>query len=140
MKMLRFAIVGLLTASMSGAPAFAGELRDSVAAAAQAAAASASQTTPAPATGSSPSALKWAGFGLFAGGMAYGLFSFINNENGAYSEFGEADATNVKGGALGLGTAFAGGMLMLLSHRSQSKMPSLTFGKQGVGVAKSISW
>lgn len=139
MKMLRFAIVGLLTASMSGAPAFAGELRDSVAAAAQAAA-SASQTAQAPATGSSPNALKWAGFGLFAGGMAYGLFSFINNENGAYSEFGEADATNVKGGALGLGTAFAGGMLMLLGHKSQSKMPSLTFGRQGVGVAKSISW
>ena len=40
----------------------------------------------------------WSGTAMFAGGMSYGLYEFINNENGSYSEFGEAAATNKKGG------------------------------------------
>ena len=77
-----------------------------------------------------------------AGGMVFGLYQFINNGNGSNSEFGEADATNPKLGFVGLGTAFAGGMLMLMGHKANNatKMPSLTFGRHGVGVAKRISW
>ncbi len=137
MKMFRIAIVGLLAASMSGAPAFAGDLQDSIARAA--ANAAAAQETPMVKTGGRRAAVL-AGTALFVGGMTFGLYNFINNANGSNSEFGEAEATNPKLGAVGLGTAFAGGMLMLLGHKTQSKMPSLTFGKQGVGVAKRISW
>ena len=80
-----------------------------------------------------------AGGALFAGGMAYGLFEFINNGNGGYSEFGEASATNARKGALGLGLAFAGGTMMLLGRHGTS-MPSLTVGASGVGVAKKLTW
>ena len=79
------------------------------------------------------------GGALFAGGMAYGLFEFINNGNGGYSEFGEASATHAKKGALGLSLAFAGGTMMLLGRHGTS-MPSLTFGAKGVGVAKKVTW
>ena len=69
----------------------------------------------------------------------FGLFQFINNKNGSYSEFGEAAATNKKAGAAGLSLAFAGGAMMLLGAH-HPHMPSLTFGAHGVGVAKKLAW
>ena len=138
MKMFRVGIAALLALSMSGIPAYAGELRDSVAAAATAAASADPQPAPMK-IGTSNKALMWSGTAMFAGGMTYGLYEFINNENGSYSEFGEAAATNKKGGTVGLSVAFAGGVMMLLGKRAGS-MPSLTFGKQGVGLAKKVSW
>lgn len=138
MKMSRIAVASLLTIAMSGAPAFAGELRDSVAAAASAAAKTDAQETPMKSAGSSRKAMTWGGTALFAGGMTYGLFEFINNKNGGYSEFGEAGATNKKAGATGLSIAFAGGALMLLGRHHS--MPSLTFGAKSVGLAKRMSW
>lgn len=137
MKMCRVGIAALLTVMMSGAPALAGELRDSVAAAATAAAKGDSQETPMKVSGSSK-AMLWGGTALFAGGMAYGLFAFINNKNGSYAEFGEAAATNKKAGAAGLSVAFAGGAMMLLGkHRA---MPSVSFGAKSVGLSKKVSW
>ena len=140
MKIARLALVGLLALSMSGAPAFAGELQDSIARAAANAAADTQEAPMVRTTGTK--AATMAGTALFAGGMVFGLYQFINNGNGSNSEFGEADATNPKLGLVGLGTAFAGGMLMLMGHKANgaTKMPSLTFGRHGVGVAKRISW
>ena len=139
MKAVRIGIVALLTLSVSGVPAFAGELRESAAKAVTAAAKEAgAQETPMTRTGASKP-MVLAGGALFAGGMAYGLFEFINNGNGGYSEFGEASATNAKKGALGLSLAFAGGTMMLLGRHGKS-MPSLTFGARGVGVAKQVTW
>ncbi|HUR33430.1 MAG TPA: hypothetical protein VM032_06515 [Vicinamibacterales bacterium] len=137
MKMLRFGTTALLLLTISGAPAAAGELRDSVSAAA--AAATEAQETPMKTTGGSTKAMLWGGTALFAGGMAYGLFEFINNKNGSYSEFGEAAATNKKAGAAGLSVAFAGGALMLIGRHAAS-MPSVTFGRAAVGVSKKVSW
>lgn len=139
MKVVRIGIAALLTMSMSGVPAFAGELGASAAKAAAAAARDAdTQETPMAGTGArKPMVL--AGGAMFAGGMAYGLFQFINNENGGHSEFGEASATNAKKGALGLGLAFAGGTMMLLGRHGKL-MPSLTFGRRGIGVAKKVTW
>lgn len=139
MKVLRTAVAAILTLGLSGAPAFAGGLRDSVAAAAATAAASADAQETAMKTTGSGKAMMWGGGALFAGGMTYGLFQFINNKNGSYSEFGEAAATNKKAGAAGLSIAFAGGALMLLGHHSAS-MPSLTLGAKTVGLAKKLSW
>jgi len=139
MKIVRIGIAALLTLTFSGVPAFAGELRESAAKAATAAAKDADeQETPMVGTGASKP-MVLAGGALFAGGMAYGLFQFINNSNGGYSEFGEASATNAKKGALGLSLAFAGGTMMLLGRHGKS-MPSLTFGAKGVGVAKKVTW
>lgn len=140
MKMLRIGIAAVLTLSVSGAPVLAGELRDSVASAATAAAKTDPQETPMRATRATNKTMFWGGTAMFAGGMTYGLFEFINNENGSYSEFGEATATNKKAGAAGLTVAFAGGALMLLGVHGKS-LPSLTFGGgKTVGLSKKVSW
>ncbi len=136
MKMFRTALVFVLALSMTGAPAFAGELQDSIAAAA-ASAAAAPQETPRIMTASKTMVV--AGSALFVSGMTYGLYQFINNENGSYAEFGEADATNIKGGVAGLSVAFAGGLMMLMGKRAK-QMPSLTFSPKSVGMAKKVSW
>jgi len=138
MKIYRIAVAALLTVTMSGVPAFAGELRDSVAAAATAAAKTDAQETPMKSSGASSKAMLWGGTALFAAGMTYGLFEFINNKNGGYSEFGEAAATNKKNGAAGLSLAFAGGAMMLLGRHKA--MPSVAVGAKSIGLAKQVSW
>ena len=137
MKILRTAIAAALMFSMTGAPAFAGELRDSVAAAAANAAAAPQETPMIRAASSRP--VMWTGSALFVGGMTYGLYQFINNENGTNAEFGEADATNIKGGALGLGVAFAGGLMMYMG-RAGRHLPSVTMSKSGLNVSKRVTW
>lgn len=139
MKLLRIGTTALLAIGLSGAPALAVDLTSSVAAAATAAAKAEEQETPLRPTASRGKALVWGGTALFAGGMAYGLFEFINNKNGSYSEFGEATATNKKGGAAGLSLAFAGGAMMLLGKHASSA-PSVMIGAKGVGVAKRVTW
>jgi len=133
MRALRMAVAALLVLGLATS-AFAGDLQQSVANAAQ-------QPSPPPRTPSKgPSkALVWTGAAMFVGGMTFGLYSFINNKNGGFAEFGEANAVNKKAGAAGLATAFGGGVLMFLgSHRSNS--PSVTIGAGGVKVSKQISW
>ncbi|MGC4082509.1 MAG: hypothetical protein QM736_10470 [Vicinamibacterales bacterium] len=140
MKILRIAMVSTLALTLSGVPAFAGDLADSVAAAATNEAAKADSQEPGAKGLSSSKAMVWSGTALFAGGMTYGLFKFINNGNGGYSEFGEASATNPKQGAAGLSVAFAGGLLMLIGKHAGGSMPSLSFAKKGVQVTKQVSW
>jgi len=88
--------------------------------------------------------LVWGGAALFVTGMTVGLFAFINNENGEFSEFGEANAVNKQLGTIGLATAFAGGTMMFLgSHRrgaAANRAPSVTFGAGQVKVSKQVSW
>jgi hypothetical protein len=88
--------------------------------------------------------LLWGGTALFVTGMTVGLFAFINNENGEFSEFGEANAVNKELGTIGLATAFVGGTMMFLgTHRRgapANRAPSVTVGAGRVGVKKQISW
>ena len=137
MKHIRIALALPLTLALSGVPAFAGELQDSITAAAASAAAAPQETPMLKAPGRKP--VMWAGSAMFVGGMTYGLYQFINNENGTNSEFGEATATNIKGGAVGLGVAFAGGLMMYMG-RAGRHMPSVTMSKAGVGVSKKVTW
>ena len=132
MRALRMGIVALIVIGLATS-AFAGDLQQSVAnAAAQ------QQQERAPSKGTSK-ALVWAGAALFVGGMTLGLYSFINNKNGDFAEFGEANAVNKKVGAAGLATAFGGGVLIFAgSHRSKS--PSVTVGISRVSVSKQVSW
>lgn len=139
MKFIRIAIASALTLGLSGVPAFAGELRDSIAAAATTEAAKADTQETGMKAVSGSKAMVWGGTALFVGGMTYGLFEFINNGNGGYSEFGEAAATSPKKGAAGLSMAFAGGLMLMGKHAGAS-LPSLTFARKGVGVAKKVSW
>jgi hypothetical protein len=133
MRVLRTVIVALSVIGLATS-AFAGDLQQSAANAAQ------QQPPPqrAPSKGTSK-ALVWTGAALFVGGMAFGLYSFINNKNGGFAEFGEANAVNKKAGTAGLATAFGGGVLIFLgSHRSSS--PSVTIGPGQVRVSKQVSW
>jgi hypothetical protein len=134
MRALRTGIVALIVIGLATS-AFAGDLQQSVANAAQ------QQPTPpprAPSKGTSK-ALVWTGAALFVGGMTFGLYSFINNTNGGFAEFGEANAVNKKAGTAGLATAFGGGVLMFLGSR-QSNSPSVTVGIGRVSVSKQVSW
>ena len=139
MKALRIGTAALLVCALSGAPAFAGGLRDSATAAAATAASKSDSQETAMKPAHTGKAMVWGGGALFATGMTVGLFQFINNKNGTYSEFGEAAATNKKAGAAGLSLAFAGGAMMLLGTH-HPHMPSLAVGAHGVGVAKTVAW
>ena len=132
MRVLRTGIVALVVIGLATS-AFAGDLRESIARAAQ---------TQQPATAASKSKSKplvWAGAALFVTGMTIGLTAFINNENGEFSEFGEANAVNKELGTVGLVTAFGGGALMFLGSRPANS-PSVTAGIGRVGVSKKVSW
>ena len=115
-------------------PAVAGDLRAEAAKTPppQAAAAASGKSKRSPAT--------WAGVGLFAGGMAVALHSFINNKNGSYAEFGEANAVNKKLGAASIGAAFAGGVLIFVGTRKSKFAPDVKAGMGEVTVSKQLSW
>ena len=133
MRALRTSIVALIVAGLATS-AVAGDLQQSITNAAQ-------QPSPPPRASSkgASKALVWTGAALFVGGMTFGLYSFINNKNGGFAEFGEANAVNKKAGAAGLATAFGGGVLIFLgSHRSNS--PSVTVGIGRLSVSKQVSW
>jgi hypothetical protein len=131
MKILRiitawFMIVGASTS------AFAGDLQKSVANAAQQQAEI--QDRPI------PKACLWAGSALFIGGMAVGVYGFLNNRNGDFPQVDEANATNKRLGAAGLGLAFVGGTVLFLGSRHARQSPTLTFGPGRMKVTKQISW
>jgi hypothetical protein len=134
MRPVRTAIVALVIVGVATS-GFAGDLQQSIARAAQ----QQPQEERAPSRSSKP--LIWTGAALFVGGMTVGLFAFINNQNGEFSEFGEANAVNKKLGAAALATAFAGGALIFVgSHRGARRSPQVTVGAGQVTVSKQVSW
>lgn len=132
MKILRVVITWLALAGVSTS-AVAGDLQASVARAV------AQQQTQS-AGGPIPKGYLWLGTGLFAGGMAIGVYGFLNNRNGEFPEFGEATATNKQLGTAGLITAFAGGTVLFLGTRHARRLPSLTFGPGKVAVSHTLAW
>ena len=132
MRALRTVVTALLVLGLSTS-GFAGDLEKSLAKAAEQVDTS-SQKTP------GSKAVVWTGAALFVGGMAVGLTSFINNKNGQFAEFGEANAVNKKLGAAGLSGAFAGGVLIFLGSRQAKRAPSVTVGAGQVTVFKQVSW
>lgn len=131
-KTAKLLLVACLATAVA-TPAYADGLR----AAADKAAQQADTMTAAPRS----STLKWAGLGLFVGGMSVGLYAFIHNKNGSYAEFGEADAVNKKLGAASLAAAFAGGALLFVGTRKAPRtMPDIKVGPSAVTVSKQVSW
>lgn len=144
MKLIRIVIVSLLVGGIT-TPSWAGDLRDSAARAVEAQVAASAQSGASRDGSSSAATLKWGGRALFVGGMAVGLYGFINDKNGRYAEFGEASSSNKHLGAAGLSTAFAGGILMLLGTRSHggssnSSLPSVAASPKGVSISKNVTW
>jgi hypothetical protein len=141
MNLFRTAIVAVLIGGIA-TPSWAGDLRESAAKAVEQQAAAADGALVS-STGSPT--LKWTGRGLFVGGMAVGLYGFINDKNGRYSEFGEASSSNKHLGAAGLSAAFLGGVLMLLGTRhgaasSNRSLPSVAASPGSVSISKNVTW
>jgi hypothetical protein len=137
MNVLRTGIALLLIVGLT-VPAGAQDLRKSASDAVESEAAQ-------PKTLSSPSSkngLFWAGTAMFVAGMGVGLYGFINDKNGKYAEFGEANSENKHLGAAGLSVAFAGGALMFLGSRQGhlKAAPSIAVGPHAVAVSKRLSW
>jgi hypothetical protein len=132
MRSLRTAVVALLVIGI-GTPAVAGDLAASVAKAAE------QQALP-PARSSASKAPIVLGAAMFIGGMATGLYAFINDKNGPYAEFGEATSSNKPLGAAGLGIAFAGGALIFLGTRAAKHAPAIAVAPGTVKVSKQLSW
>jgi hypothetical protein len=133
MRALRTGLVTLLIIGISTS-AFAGDIASSVANAAQQ-----QQEERAPKPRSSKP-LVYTGTALFVGGMAVGLFAFINNKNGSFAEFGEADAVNKPLGAAALSAAFVGGTMMFIGSHRAKRAPSISVGVDRIKVSKQISW
>lgn len=87
-----------------------------------------------------PKAYLWSGAALFAGGMVVAMNGFLNNRNGEFPEFGEADSTNVAMGAAGLATAVGGGMLLLLGRKHAGAASSITVGPGRVAARARVAW
>jgi hypothetical protein len=140
MRTFRIGTAALLVVSLA-ASATAGDLQQSIAKAVQETRQQ-EEDKSAPKSYSKP--LVWGGTALFVTGMTVGLFAFINNENGEFAEFGEANAVNKELGTIGLATAFVGGTMMFLgTHRRgtpANRAPSVTFGAGRVKVSKHVSW
>ena len=134
MRAARTGIVAVLILGLATS-ASAGDLQQSIPRAAQQ---QPPQEEQAPSRISKP--LVWTGAALFVGGMTVGLFAFINNQNGSFSEFGEANAVNKKLGAAALGTAFAGGALIFVGSHRARRSPQVSVGAGQVSVSKQLSW
>jgi hypothetical protein len=132
MRALRTAVATLLVIGLSTS-AFAGDLEKSIANAAQQEAARSQES-------GRSKAIMAAGTGLFVVGMAVGLYAFMNNTNGEFAEFGEANAVKKQLGAAGVGAAFAGGMVIFLGHNRAKHSPSVTVGAGQVKISKQLSW
>jgi hypothetical protein len=143
MKFMRIAIVSMLVGGVT-TPSWAGDLRESGVKAVEQQAAAA-QSSAVQSGSSGMPALKWSGRALFVGGMAVGLYGFINDKNGSFSEFGEASSSNKHLGAAGLSAAFAGGVLMLVgTHHGggsgNSRLPSVAAAPGAVSISKNVTW
>ena len=143
MRLFRIAVVCFLVVAVSTS-ALAGDLLSTVAKAAEQQAQQQNQSARRP----MGKGYLWGGTVLFAGGMAAALYGFLHNRNTGYPgfrgndapTFGEAKATNVTLGTVGLATAFAGGTLLFLGQRKARSSPSLSFGPHRMTVSQQLSW
>lgn len=144
MRIVRVVVAWLLVVSVSS-PVVGGELigqprNESAVGLREAVAKVAEQAVQSEPAGPMPRGYLWAGSALFVGGMAAGLYGFLNNKNGKFPEFGEAESTNTKLGTAGLATAFVGGTILFLGSRRSNRAPSVTLGPGRISASKTISW
>lgn len=140
MNILKIFIVSTLIVAMSSS-VFAGDLHEAIAKATTAAEQTPGQQAPPRSDAPMPKGYLWLGSGLFVGGLATALYGFLNNSNGDFPTFGEATSTNVKMGAAGLATAFAGGAILFLGKRkANGSTTSIALGPRQMTVSKRLTW
>jgi hypothetical protein len=139
-RTLRTFVLSSLIITMSSS-AFAGDLQAAIAKATNAAEQTPAQQAPPRSDAPMPKGYLWLGSGLFVAGLATGLYGFLNNSNGSFPTFGEATSTNVKMGAAGLATAFAGGAILFLGKRkANGSTTSIALGPRQMTVSKRLTW
>ena len=139
-RTLRTFVLSSLIVAMSSS-AFASDFHEAIAKAAAAVEQTPAPRTPPRSDAPMPKGYLWVGSGLFVGGLATALYGFLNNSNGDFPTFGEATSTNVKMGAAGLATAFAGGAILFLGKRkANSSITSIALGPRQITVAKRLTW
>ena len=141
MKKVVSILVAMGLVMVVGTPAFAQNAPGtSMSIRAQAARIGASQAMASDMSSPSGKAVMVSGAALFLGGMGVAIYGFLNNKNGEFPEFGEAEATDSRLGATGLGVAFAGGALMAIGHRMSRVAPDIQVGVNRFSVSKKLSW
>lgn len=139
MRIVRAVVVSLLIVGLS-TPAAAGDLATSGAKAVQQQAAQVeTQATQAVST-SIPRKYLWPGVVMLVGGLASGLYLFMNNQNGDFPGPDEYGATEKVAGGVALATAFAGGAVLYLGQRQSRNASVVTFAPGAVTVSNRVSW
>jgi len=136
-RVVRTTIVWLLMTGLS-TPVLAGDLTASIAKAVQQ---QATQTPPVP-TANRPMPRKylWTGAVMLVGGLATGLYLFMDNQNGEFPGPDEYGSTEKALGGVALATAFAGGAVLFLGARQSHKAAVVTVAPSGLTVSNRISW
>jgi hypothetical protein len=138
MKLARLIVVGLCVAGLAR-PAFAGDLRTSVAKAAR----DQVQTAQTPAAGvpQNRNLMVWSGGALVGVGLGMTLWGLLHTSDGKYVTPIDVSKTSSPG-LVGAGLAVIGGggaLLFVGSHRGRSSA-AVSFGPRGVALSKSVSW
>jgi len=132
MRLARTLVVSVTIFGLS-TPAFAGDLRDSIA---RAATQQASQPTP-------PRMQKSylvPGASLVVAGMSMTLYGFLHTSGGEFVS-GEVSKESKTGlGAAGLAVAGAGGAILFLGSERARHAPSITVAPDRVTVTKRLAW
>jgi hypothetical protein len=131
MRLLRTVVAWLLVLGLS-APAFAGDLKESVA---KAAAEQAQQQERV----KIPTAYLWPGAALFVTGMTMTVYGFLHTSGGEFVSGQVSKESKTALGGAGLAVAGLGGAILFLGSRAHGA-PSITVAHGRVALSKHVSW
>jgi hypothetical protein len=130
MRPVRTALAWLLVLGMCS-PAFAGDLKDSIAKAAEE---QAQQQRP-----TIPKAYLWTGSALVVTGMALTLYGFLHTSGSEFVSGEVSKESKTELGGAGLAIVGVGGAILFFGSRAKSA-PSITMAPGRMSVSKHISW
>ena len=130
MRPVRTAIAWLLVLGLTS-PAFAGDLKDSVAKAAEE---QAQQQQP-----KIPKAYLWTGSALVVTGMVMTVYGFLHTSGGEFVSGQVSKESKTELGGAGLAIVGVGGAILFFGSRAKSA-PSITMAPGRMTVSKHISW
>lgn len=139
MRIVRATLASLLIVGLS-TPAVADDLAASISKAAQQEAARSEAQATQAASAPMPRKYLWPGVAMLVGGLASGLYLFMNNQNGDFPGPDEYGATEKVAGGVALATAFAGGAVLYLGQRQSRNASVVTLAPGAVTVSNRVSW
>jgi hypothetical protein len=131
MRLLRTAIAWLLVLGLTS-PAFAGDLKDSIAKAAEEQAQQQQRPT-------IPKAYLWSGSALVVTGMVMTVYGFLHTSGGQFVSGEVSKESNTELGAAGLAVVGIGGAILFFGSRAKNA-PSITMAPGRMTVSKHITW